>query len=225
MTSKAFRFKRGLVGGCALLFAVTLSTAFLSSCAAPQYTYVADSSQNTYFKVPSGWHQISAQALSQALQSIGESGSGAWSSAYDADSAPNASHFLTTEASQPFVFAEVGQLNSTASDALSYNELQDSFLPVTSSARSNAAKAGFPLTGFKLVSEQTVTPGQGVHGVEEVYDYTYPDGVAETFNQVALTNADQTIVYLLIVHCSTSCYSQNQTNIDDVSSSFTVRSP
>lgn len=225
MTSKAFRFTKGLVGGSALLLAVTFSMAFLSSCAAPQYTYVADSSQNTYFKVPSGWHQISAQALSQALESIGESGSGAWSSAYDADSAPNASHFLTTEANQPFVFAEVGQLNSTASDALSYNELQDSFLPVTSSARSNAAKAGFPLTGFKLVSEQTVTPGQGVHGVEEVYDYTYPDGVAETFNQVALTNAVQTIVYLLIVHCSTSCYSQNQTNIDDVASSFTVRSP
>jgi hypothetical protein len=225
LASKAFRFTKGLVGGCMLLLAVTLSAVTLSSCAAPQFTYVADSSQNTYFKVPSGWHQISPQALTTALQSIGESGSGAWNSAYDADSAPNASHFLPTEASQPFVFAEVGQLNSTASDALSYNGLEDSFLPVTSTARSNAASAGFPLTGFKLVSEQTVTPGQGVHGVAEIYDYTYPDGVAETFNQVALTNADQTIVYLLIVHCSTSCYSQNQTNIDAVASSFTVRSP
>lgn len=225
MTSKAFRFSKGLVGGCALLFAVTLSVVTLSSCAAPQFTYVADSSQNTYFKVPSGWHEISAQALATALQSIGESGSGAWSSAYDADSAPNASHFLPTEASQPFVFAEVGQLTSAASDSLSYNGLEDSFLPVTSTARSKAASTGFPLTAFKLVAEQTVTPGQGVHGVQEVYDYTYPDGVAETFNQVALTNADQTMVYLLIVHCSSGCYTQNQTNIDAVASSFTVRSP
>jgi hypothetical protein len=225
LASTAFRFTKGLVGGCALLLAATLSLAILSSCAAPQFTYVADSSQNTYFKVPSGWHQLSAQAVAAALKSIGESGSGAWSSAYDADSVPNASHFLPTEANQPFVFAEVGQLTSAASDSLSYNGLEDSFLPVTSTARSNAASAGFPLTGFKLVSEQTVTPGQGVHGVQEIYDYTYPGGVAETFSQVALTNADQTIVYLLIVHCSSSCYSQNQTNIDAVTSSFTVRSP
>jgi hypothetical protein len=225
LTSKAFRFTKGLVRGYALLLAATLSAVTLSSCAAPQFTYVADSSQNTYYKVPSSWHQISAQALSQALESIGESGSGAWSSAYDAASSPSASHFLTTEANQPFVFVEVGQLSSAASDALSYNELQDSFLPVSSSARSSAAKDGFPLTDFKLVSEQTVTPGQGVHGIQEVYDYTYPDGVAETFNQVALTNADQTIVYLLIVHCSSTCYSQNQTSIDAVASSFTVRSP
>jgi hypothetical protein len=225
LTSKAFRFRKGLVGGCALLLVATLGVAALSSCAAPQFTYVADSSANTYFKVPYGWHQISSVALASALESIGESGSGAWSSAYDADSPPSANHFLTVDAPEPFVFAEVGQLSATASDALSYNGLEDSFLPVTSSARSTAQKDGFPLTDFKLLSEETVTPGQGVHGVQEIYDYTYPDGVAETFNQVALTNADQTTVYLLIVHCTSACYSQNQTDIDAVASSFTVRSP
>jgi len=33
------------------------------------------------------------------------------------------------------------------------------------------------------------------------------------------------VVYLLVIHCTTSCYSNQQTDINDVMSSFTVRSP
>jgi len=40
-----------------------------------------------------------------------------------------------------------------------------------------------------------------------------------------LTNADQTVVYFLMVHCTATCYSQAQNNIDTVMSSFTVGSP
>ena len=41
----------------------------------------------------------------------------------------------------------------------------------------------------------------------------------------ALTNADQTQVYLLMVHCTTFCFSHNQKAIDDIMSSFTIGSP
>jgi hypothetical protein len=41
---------------------------------------------------------------------------------------------------------------------------------------------------------------------------------------VALTNADQTVFYLLLLHCTTSCYSSDQSEINDVMSSFTIRS-
>ena len=89
------------------------------------------------------------------------------------------------------MFAEVGQLNSTASNELSYDTLRDFFLPVTSTARQNAAAQGFPLTGFKQIRDQVLTPGQGVHGVRETFDYTYTGGITDTFDQVALTNADR----------------------------------
>ena len=64
---------------------------------------------------------------------------------------------------------------------------------------------------------------QGVHGVRETYEYTY-HGIADTFDQVALTNADQTVFYLLLLHCTSSCYSSDQSEINDVMSSFTIRS-
>ena len=40
-----------------------------------------------------------------------------------------------------------------------------------------------------------------------------------------LTNADQTEVYLLQVHCTARCYTQNQNAINTVMTSFTVGSP
>ena len=68
-----------------------------------------------------------------------------------------------------------------------------------------------------------------MHGVRVTYDYTWVggpvQGSADTFDQVALTNADQTVLYLLIVHCTTACYGQNRNAINDIMSSFTVRSP
>ena len=219
MASKAHHIAKGLVGGCALLLGVTLS-----GCAAPQFTYVANSGANTYFKVPYGWQKISDSSLSSELKTETGSSGGGWTVAYEAGHKPTAGDFLSFGTAQPFVFAEVGQLSSTASNALSYDTLRDFFLPVTSTARQNAAASGFPLTGFKQIRDQMLTLGQGVHGVRETFNYAYTGGITDTFDEVALTNADQTVVYLLLLHCTTSCYSNDQTQINDVMSSFTIRS-
>jgi uncharacterized membrane protein len=71
LASKAHRVVQGLVGGCAVLLGVALS-----GCAAPQFTYVANSKTNTYFKVPYAWHKISDSALSQSLRAAGEMAAG-----------------------------------------------------------------------------------------------------------------------------------------------------
>src|ERR1019366_5718498 len=63
------RVGRGLAGLSALVAVVVI----IAGCGAPQFSYVADSSAQTYFKVPYGWHQISGTALSKELGS----GSGA----------------------------------------------------------------------------------------------------------------------------------------------------
>lgn len=226
MTRSALRFSRGLVRGVALLLVAAAGVAGLAACGAPQYTYVADSPAHAYFKVPAGWHAVSATALSNALKM---GGSSAWLSAYGQDSATaSPGSVYSFDVGKPFVLAEVGGLNSQASQSLSYNALTDIFLPVTSTARSQAA-GQLPVTNFQLLRQSTLTPGQGVHGVRVTYDYTWTDGAAkgstDTFDQVALTNADQTVLYLLILHCTSACYSHNKNAINDIMSSFTVRSP
>jgi hypothetical protein len=202
-----------------------LVTVGLTACGSPAYTYVADSPAQAYYKVPSQWHQISQQSLDAALKAAGTSGDGIWSTAFDGSSSPSGDNFLAGDLNQPFVFAEVGTLTSTGSNELSYNMLRDFMLPVTSDSRTEYAAEGFPLTGFKSLRDQVISGKQGVHGVRETFDYTFPAGEANTFDEAVLTNADQTVVYFLIVHCTATCYSQHQNDINTVMSSFTVGSP
>jgi hypothetical protein len=201
-----------------------LATVALSACGAPAYTYVADSSAGTYYKVPSQWHQISQKDLSAALKAAGGSSAGIWSTAYDASTAPSADHNNSIALNKPFVFAEVGHLSSTASNALSYDAMRDLWLPVTSQTRQQDAAQGFPGTNFTQVRDQVISGKQGVHGVRETFQYTF-SGVTDTFDEEVLTNANQTVLYTLQVHCAESCYTQNQNNINTVMTSFTVGSP
>jgi hypothetical protein len=224
LTNRAFRSTRGLVGGLTVLLAGFLIMAGLSGCGAPAYSYVADDAAGTYYKVPVQWHPISQQQIDDLLQSEGGSSAGIWSTAFDAGTGPNADHVLAGDLSQPFAFAEVLTLSPTASNELSYNMLRDFILPVTSSTRSTEDGEGFPLTDFKQLVDQTITGKQGVHGVREIFQYTFPGGAANTFDEDVLTNADQTEVYLLMVHCTSTCYTQNQNAINTVMTSFTVGS-
>jgi hypothetical protein len=220
----AFRSTKGLAGGMGLLFVAVIATTSLAACGAPAYTYVADSSAGTYYKVPNSWHQISQQDLNEALEASGGSGSGVWSTAFDASSAPSVDHNDSIDISQPFVLAEVGQLSSAATNELSYNAMRDFWLPVTSTTRQQDASEGFNGTNFKQLRDQTITASQGVHGVRETFQYTF-SGLTDTFDEVVLTNADETMIYSLQVHCLATCYSQNQTSINTIMSSFTVGSP
>ncbi len=97
--------------------------------------------------------------------------------------------------------------------------------PVTSTTRQRMRRRASRCTNFKQLRDQMISGKQGVHGVRETFQYTFPAGSTDTFDEDVLTNADQTVVYFLMVHCSETCYSQNQNNINTVMSSFTVGSP
>lgn len=209
--------------GRAIGLGMILLAFLITGCAAPQFTYVTNSSQHTYFKVPGGWRQIANSALYAAVKSKPQTG--VWSVGYDGDIRPAAGHVLDATDAAPFVYSVVAPLNQATTNSLSYNQLRDFFLPVTAADRATAAKSGFPLTNFHLMRDSTLTLPQGVHGVRVTFEYTYPGVGINTFDQVALTNADDTEVYLLLVHCLASCYSKNQSEIDTVMRSFTVRSP
>ena len=211
---------RGRIIGLGIILLALMAT----GCAAPQFTYVTNSGAHTYFKVPSDWRQISASSLQKATNNGGQQPSTVWSVGYDASSRPAAQDALSPANVQPFAYSVVAPVNQAMTNALSYNELRDFFLPVTPTARATAARGGFPLTGFHLLRDTMLTPGEGVHGVRVTFEYAYPGGSVNTFDQVALTNADDTEVYLLLVHCLASCYSSHHTEIDTVMNSFTVRS-
>jgi hypothetical protein len=226
LASKTSRIGK-VFGGLGVLLVAVIAT----GCGAPQFTYVSDSGANTYFKVPFGWHKISDVSLAAQFKTPGKAlgqVAGTWDIAFDADHAPTAVHLFSPNAKQPFAFAFVTALTATASNSLRrspYNGLRDVLLPVTSASRAQAAQTAFPLTHFKLLRDIVLTPGQGVHGVWDTYEYTYPGGITDTFDQVALTNSNTTQLYVLMVHCIATCYIHNRDQLSTIMSSFTVRSP
>jgi hypothetical protein len=199
-----------------------------AGCAAPQFTYIADSSANTYFKVPYSWHRISDVSLAAQFKTLGSTlgTNGSWDIAYDAAPVPAALHLFSPNATKPFVFAFVAPLPPAASRTLSTDGLRDVVLPVTSAGRLAAGQgSAFPLTHFHLLRDTVIKPGPQVHGVSDTFEYTYPGGITDTFGKVALTNSDKSLLYVLMVHCKAVCYSENRDQIDTIMSSFTVRSP
>lgn len=220
----AFRSTRGPIGGLSLLLVGVFMTVGLSGCGAPAYNYVADDSMGTYYKVPAQWHEISQQDIDAAIKAAGGSSEGVWFTAFDANSKPSANDNNAIDLAEPYVFAQVGELSSTGSSELSYDSMRDIWLPVTSTARQEDSSDGFPGTNFVQLRDQTLTEAQGVHGVRETFQYTF-GAVTDTFDEVVLTNADQTVIYTIEVHCTEKCYSQNENSINTIMSSFTVGSP
>ncbi len=222
MASRTARTCRRLAG----LWLVMVTALVIAGCAAPHFTYIADSAANTYFKVPYGWHRLDDATLASVI-SGGRSSTapaGLWAVGYDAAGAAAGSHVLSPAVRQPFALAIVLTPNATVRAGLTTDGLRDFFFPVTPAARASAALGGFQLTGFRLLRDAVLSPGQGIYGVRDVFNYRYPDGHVDTFDQVALTNSGRTEVYVLLVHCLATCYSQHHSEINTVMSSFTVRS-
>ena len=70
----------------------------LAGCgAAPEFTYVTNSSDRTYVKVPRSWQPIDNKALEGAFgldPAFSAADQGFWIAGYDADAAPSAAHLL-----------------------------------------------------------------------------------------------------------------------------------
>jgi len=215
---KAHSIVWALRWGCVLLLGAGLT----ASCAAPRYRYVSDFGDKTYFKVPYGWKQVDQDDLCGQLKLVLSMKTclPTFNVAYqDSGKKPAAQGFLDGTLTRPFLFAEVYPI-SAAGTAVTWQSLEDAFLPVSPAGR---ASAPVPFTNFALLSQVMETGPDGFLGVRETFDYTFPGGMPNTFNVDAFTNSTASQIYLLVVHCLATCYRQDKTAIDAVMSSFTMR--
>lgn len=199
-----------------LLIIVGLTVA---GCLSPDYTYVADSSDKAYFKVPPSWHEVSPSSLLQ-VQGQSSQGTYLWSRAYDDTASPSVKDVFSSS-SKPVVYASVMGLSASQASDVSFNSMRDLLLPVTQTARNAASAAHVALTGFQLLSDQMITDGHHDRGIREIFDYDL--GTApETFDLTVMTNSDTTKLFFLLVHCQTASFAANYPQIEKVVGSFTV---
>ncbi|GAA1825712.1 hypothetical protein GCM10009682_51860 [Luedemannella flava] len=212
--------------------AIAMVAAGIAACGAPDYTYVKNSAEKTYFRVPASWQKVDQAGLDYMTQAENPDSASAqlrkkmtWAVAYDADEKPTAAHlFSLASTHHPIAYAKVMHLTEEQANLVSFDALRNLFLPVSDSARASALEAGTLLPGFELMVDEVLTPSDGVRGVRVVYNYELPNGVLHTFDQTTFVNNDASIYYMLVIRCSSRCYKERAAEIDAVATSFTVRS-
>jgi len=203
---------------------VLLAAALLAGCGAPRYTYVKNSADHMYVKIPASWHSIDQKDLDNAIgldPAEDASSRGLWLQGYDAADTPSALHLFGSSAPEPAVLVSVQQVPQASRGGLSLDGLRDFFFPVSPTARQNNQNP--QLTGFGLLADDVLTPGAGVRGVHTVFRYRLGGGPPQMMDQTGYLNDDASKVYLLLVRCSTTCYKDRHGEIENVVSSFTIR--
>jgi len=192
----------------------------VTGCVAPQYTYVTDSADSAYFKVPPSWGQVNESTLQSAEGTASQEGTYLWSRAYDDTAKPSINNVFSTS-EHPVAYASVLGLSTAERSAVSFNSMRDLLLPVTATARKAAADNHEELSGFASLTDQVITDSHNDRGIREIFDYNL--GVTpETFDLTVLTNSATTKLYFLLVHCSANCFAKDYNQIATVVGSFTV---
>jgi hypothetical protein len=200
--------------------------AVIAACGGPEYHYVTNSEDRTYLRVPASWTPLDVNELGAAfgLDPTLEENQGFWLAGYDADSSPSIVHLLGPHAAAPVVFVGVRNVPPPARGQISLDVLRDLFRPVSPAARQRlAANPASPFSGFALIADEVLTPGEGLRGVHSVYRYRIQGGPTQVFDQTVYVNDDASKLYMFFVRCSTECYEERQQEIESVVSSFTVR--
>ena len=211
----------------ALLLLSVAALMALVGCGAPEYTYVTNSTDRTYLKVPTTWRPIDEKAMDDAIgfdPTLSEEERGLWFEGYDADAAPSPVHLFGPSAAVPAAFVGVQQVPEAARGQFSLDRLRDLFYPVSPSAQEAASlDPTGGVSDFVLVTDEVLTPGNGLRGVHSVFRYRVGEGPMQMMDQTAYLNDDASKLYMFFVRCSTECYQQRQQEIGNVVSSFTVR--
>jgi hypothetical protein len=203
---------------------VLLASVVLAGCGAPAYTYVKNSAEHTYVKIPASWHSIDQKDLDDAVgldPAESSSSRGLWLQGYDAAETPSSLHLFGPSSAEPAALVSVQHVPETSRGGLSLDGLRDLFFPVSPTARQNSQNPR--LSGFGLVTDDVLTPGDGIRGVHTVFRYSLSGGPPQMMDQTAYFNDDASKVYVLLVRCSTTCYKDRHGEIDGVVSSFTIR--
>jgi hypothetical protein len=207
-----------------------LSAAVLfTACAKPTYTFVTNSDDHLYFKVPASWSEIKQRDLDKfASPGLDDAAAAAlraqtWTIAFDAGDKPSIAHIFSPQVKAPVVFARVLRSSSGDTTTVTLDALRDFFLPVTKTARMTARASGSELPGFRSIVDHVMSRDDGLSGVHEVFRYNV-SGVMQTFDQTALVTKDASRVYILLVRCTQACYADRQGELATVVRSFIVKS-
>ena len=209
----------------ASVVAVLAMATGLTACAQPDYRYASEDPGSApagpvYFKVPYSWTPFSASDIStaqsgwsadQTTKSLLDATT--WQAAYDASPRPSLANVLgrkTPEA--PTLYASLRTLYGAETSGATAEALRNLVVPVGT------------LGDAVHVDDVKYLDKGNLRGIHVIFSYRPVGGtVDETVDQTAYYSQGDDAVYLLVIRCSSSCYTKNKADIDAVTASYTLQ--
>ncbi|MDQ6726607.1 MAG: hypothetical protein M3066_10640 [Actinomycetota bacterium] len=216
----------------------------LSGCGSSQFQYVANSTSQTYLKVPRDWRRFNQQELTGAeLSAAREANQPSslidilvnrqyqWRVAFDADPAPSVDHTLSL-VDDPVVEVSVRQLEAAEREQVSLASLRNVVINYDAQkqmaadtlAASSVGVNGSTTANFRPIDETELNLPNGVHGVHLRY-VLRPDTSSSfyAFDQTTLVDARSQRLYVLLIRSSESQFLLHNALFTEISKSFTVK--
>lgn len=214
------------------------------ACSKPEFRYEANSSLNTYVKVPSAWKRYDHDALIGAEIDAARQANQPpslidalvnrqyeWRVAFDGDPQPSVDHTLSL-ATEPVVEVSVRALDSSEHDQVSLAALRNVIVDYDSlkqQAQDDAAGQSVGITGatsgnFRPIDEEELNLANGVHGVRLRY-ILRPSATAPffAFDQTTLVDSKAERLYVLLIRSGEAEFLQNNKLFTQIARSFTVK--
>jgi hypothetical protein len=199
----------------------------LAACGKPSQQYATDKPDGVYFTVPLGWTQIPTLAINSVEAKSTSAGAADrlaavhWQVAYTLDKSLKADQVLSLKTPpKPVVYVRVRSLLPDEINAVSYNTLRNLVVPITSWASGND-----PTAPALSIADDAEVVEKGGRGIQTQYTFKASDGLDQTIIQAALMSNDHSTMYIMIVRCSSTCFTAHSKEIAKIVKSFTVRGP
>lgn len=197
----------------------------LSACGVPSQYYASDKKDGVYLTLPTGWHSISQLKLN-ALEATSTATGAAdrlalvrWQEGFSPDAKVGAKAVLNLSApSSPVIYVRVRGLTFDETNAVSFNSLRNMIVPLTTWIDGTDTTA----PEFQIFDDSPVIQ-KVARGVHTNYEFTVKGQPSQTIDQTALVSEDRSLIYVLIVRCTTTCFDKNRAVLSKISKSFTVR--
>jgi hypothetical protein len=189
--------------------------ALAAACSGTGYSYIKNSDDRTYFRVPDQWTLYDEDALTADLaprerEAARET---SWQVGFDASPKPSLRHVLDVKSKHPTGFAVVQELDFDAADTLSLMGLRNAFFDVDVAVQNQAGE---------IITYETLELDGGFHGFHLVADLVADGGRTATLDQTTVIDQATSKMYALIIMCAAQCYADNSDKIDRVVGSWTV---
>lgn len=216
-TGRVVRLEGTRPGRLALL-ALALGV-LVAGCASTGYHYVKSSEHKTYFKIPENWKLYSQEQILDVAKGLSKRERQAeldstWRVVFDSAPKPALTHLFDTRSKHPTGMALVLQLSFSDSDSVSLSQLRNFFFDIDTATQNNTGQ---------VISYEDVKMDGGFHGIHIVATVDDGKGRPLTFNEKAVIDQATSKLYMLVVGCEATCYEDNQTKIENVVDSWTVR--